>query len=102
MGLIEGRGRRHAQKAPLAPLGDERVAAQRLGLCLCDVFEPAVGETARLAEVGLLEPFVDGEGDRKERSKQHCCQGDGCDGDEVPAAAGKKTLPGQMADTFSI
>ena len=62
MRFVEGYLGGHPQIAPQAPGLDAGVFFQFVELGLGQVFEPAVVKTAALAEVGLLHPLVDGEG----------------------------------------
>ena len=102
MGFGKGHVPGHPQKAPHPPLVHEGVAAQLLGLLRGDVFEPAVGKPARLAEVVLLEPLVDGKRKGEQRGEQQRRQRDGRDGDQVAGAAGQQRFPGQAADAGAI
>ena len=102
MGFVEGNFRGHAQETPDAPGVDQGIVFQFIDLLLRQVFEAAVGVSAHLAEVGLLDALVDGQGDGKEGGKQHCRQGDGRHRHHVPGPVGAKTPPGQAADALSI
>ena len=88
MGLVEGRLCGHAQKAPHPPLADEGIILQFAALLLRQVLEPAVGEAPYLAEVGLLDALVDGQGDGKEGGEQHRRQSDGQHRDEISGPVG--------------
>ena len=88
MGLVEGHLCGDAQEAPHPPLVDEGIILQFAALFLRQVLEPAVGEAPHLAEVGLLDALVDGQGDGKEGGEQHRRQGDGQHSDEVSGPVG--------------
>ena len=88
MGLVEGHLCGHAQEAPHPPLVDEGIILQFAALLLRQVLETAVGKAPHLAEVGLLDALVDGQGDSKEGGEQHRRQGDGQHRNEVSGPVG--------------
>ena len=102
MGLIEGDLRGHSHKAPQAPLVNKGVLPQLIELLFRQILEAAVAESAHLAEVGLLEALVDGQGDGKEGGKQHCGQRDSQHGHDVAGLGRPQAFQGQVPDTFPI
>ena len=98
MVLIEGFLGGHAQEAPQAPFLDGRVVFQFFKLFLGHVFERPVAVAPRLAEVGLLETVVDGQGDDEQGGKQNRRQRNGHDGDGVAGLGRPHGLSSQPAD----
>ena len=69
---------------------------------LGEFFEVAVGVTACLAKVRLLEAFVDRHGDRKQRGEEQRRQRNGENRHNVAGAVGRQAFPAEVTDDFSI
>ena len=65
MGFVEGSLCGHSQKSPQAPLVNQWIVLQFLKLFLCQVLKGTMAPATGLAEVVLLDTFVNGEGDGK-------------------------------------